>query len=170
MTNVSAQGRIRPAPVENGCSFVATQTMTVTQLCRFALPNDNNVETVAIFAATSGAIISLSRARSLDCLFPAHSLSLFPLLRVESGNTAAPAAPLATAEVDALSKERDEHGFVCAAVAAETTSQAIYTPPVLTQGQKWLLLSGSLFLFAAHPTPFRISDGSLNVLSIWITQ
>ena len=112
VTNVSAKGRIRPAPVENGCSFVATQTMTVKQLCRYALPGDNNVETVAIFRASNGTI--------------------------DSGSVTAAAVPVATANVDALSRQRDEHGFICAAVNVETGSSQI-SPPVLAQGEKYFL-------------------------------
>jgi hypothetical protein len=106
VTNVSAKGRIRPAPVENGCTFFATQIMAVTQLCRFALPGDNNIETVAIFPATNDTTDSV--------------------------------VPIAMANVDALSKQRDEHGFVCAAVDA-TTGPGQTIPPILAQGEKYFL-------------------------------
>jgi hypothetical protein len=58
VTSVSAKGRLRPAPVENGCSFIATQNMTVTQLCRFPNPQSRNIEAVSIFDAHGSSIAS----------------------------------------------------------------------------------------------------------------
>lgn len=58
VTSVSAKGRMRPAPSGGvGCSFVAPQAMTVTQLCRLAGSGNNNIETVAIFSAANGTVV-----------------------------------------------------------------------------------------------------------------
>ena len=113
VVNVSAKGRIRPAPVENGCSFVATQTMTVTQLCRFQLASNNNIETVAIFPSINSTA-------------------------TDATSSAIATSPIATAKVDALSKQRDEHGFVCAPVDTKAGYSGS-TPPVLVQGRKYFL-------------------------------
>eukprot|EP01043_Picozoa_sp_COSAG02_P013133 COSAG02_NODE_521_length_20750_cov_10.721079_4_plen_415_part_00 len=74
VTNVSAKGRLRPAPVENGCEFVATKPMTVTQLCRFPNPQSHNLEEVTIYN-TNGSSIATAHVDVLSKTLDEHGFA-----------------------------------------------------------------------------------------------
>lgn len=92
VTSVSAKGRLRPAPVVNGCSFVATKPMTVTQLCRFPNSKSHNIEEVTIFNANSSIIASAH----VDVLTKTHDEHGFACAAVTT--TAASSAKLMQGE------------------------------------------------------------------------
>ena len=59
VTSVSAKGKMRLPPAEVGCTFVATQMMSVTQLCRLPVANiTHNIETVSIFGENGSHVAS----------------------------------------------------------------------------------------------------------------
>ena len=80
VTSVSAAGRLRPPPVDSGCSFIATKAMRVTQLCRLPAPGNINVEAVTIYSANGSMVVSAH----VDALDKTHDEHGFVCTAVET--------------------------------------------------------------------------------------
>jgi hypothetical protein len=63
---VQLHGKVRTAAVENGCTFQATQQMSVTHLCRLPTPNSQNIQTISLYTA-NGTVLAQAK---VDALHP----------------------------------------------------------------------------------------------------
>ncbi len=106
--DVSAS-RVRSDASVVGCSFVATQNMTVTHLCRLLAPESGNVEQVAVYDSDTGAVVA---AAATDALAPAF----------QDANGFICAAAVAVATTTAAARAAAEVAAAPVAAAASTTA------------------------------------------------
>ena len=132
VTSVSAKGKMRPAPVENGCSFVATKPMTVTQLCRLPNPGNNNIEEVAIISLNGSTIVSAH----VDALDKTHDQHGFVCTAVATHSVLAQGQTYFLALTAKCDAWRDDTGTTIEVVggAAADVSSFYGTPPNVHPG------------------------------------